>query len=93
MTFTRGRRTFRTALLGCGCHDRGIPDAGQSLENALYWIDIKKPALYRYDAETGGQRSWLMPSDIGAFALVSHPPAPWSRCDTECFDSNSTPAP
>lgn len=42
-------------------------------ENALYWIDVKKPALYRYDAETGAQRSWLMPSDIGAFALVSNP--------------------
>jgi sugar lactone lactonase YvrE len=45
-----------------------------SLENALYWIDIKKPALYRYDAGTGHQRCWLMPSDIGAFALVSQPP-------------------
>jgi sugar lactone lactonase YvrE len=45
-----------------------------SSENALYWIDIKKPALYRYDAKTRGQRSWLMTSDIGAFALASHPP-------------------
>jgi len=42
-------------------------------ENALYWIDIKKPALYRYEPETGGQKSWMMPSDIGAFALVSKP--------------------
>jgi len=45
-----------------------------SAEKALYWIDIKKPALYRYDPATGGQRSWPMPSDIGAFALVSEPP-------------------
>lgn len=45
-----------------------------SSENALYWVDIKKPALYRYDPATGTQRSWYMPSDIGAFALVSHPP-------------------
>lgn len=43
-------------------------------ENALYWIDVKKPALYRFDPETGAQRSWLMPSDIGAFALVGNPP-------------------
>src|SRR5665213_4729 len=43
-------------------------------EKALYWIDVKKPALYRYDPMTGGQQSWPMPSDIGAFGLVSHPP-------------------
>jgi len=45
-----------------------------SAEKALYWIDVKKPALYRYDPATGGQRSWPMPSDIGAFALISDPP-------------------
>jgi sugar lactone lactonase YvrE len=45
-----------------------------SAENALYWIDVKKPALYRYDPVTGGQRLWPMPSDIGAFGLVSEPP-------------------
>jgi sugar lactone lactonase YvrE len=43
-------------------------------ERALYWIDIKAPALYRYDPETGGQRSWPMPSDIGAFGLILDPP-------------------
>lgn len=43
-------------------------------ENALYWIDVKAPALYRYDPATGGQRCWPMPSDIGAFGLVSNPP-------------------
>jgi len=42
-----------------------------NLENVLYWIDIKKPALYRYDPVTERQRAWPMPSDIGAFALVS----------------------
>jgi sugar lactone lactonase YvrE len=45
-----------------------------SAELALYWIDVKKPALYRYDPATGGERFWGMPSDIGAFALVSDPP-------------------
>lgn len=43
-------------------------------EQALYWIDVKKPALYRYDPETGRQRTWLLSSDVGAFALVSDPP-------------------
>jgi sugar lactone lactonase YvrE len=43
-------------------------------ENALYWIDVKKPALYRYDPATEAQEAWPMPSDIGAFALVSDLP-------------------
>jgi sugar lactone lactonase YvrE len=45
-----------------------------SEENALYWIDVKKPALYRYDLATEAQEAWPMPSDIGAFALVADPP-------------------
>jgi len=43
-------------------------------EKTLYWIDVKKPALYRYDPATLQQKIWPMPSDIGAFALVSDPP-------------------
>ncbi|MGH8200418.1 MAG: SMP-30/gluconolactonase/LRE family protein [Steroidobacteraceae bacterium] len=42
-----------------------------SAERALYWIDVKKPALYRYDPVTGRQRSWNLRSDIGAFALLA----------------------
>lgn len=41
-----------------------------SAEKALYWIDVKKPALYRYDPRGGDQRTWLLSSDVGAFALV-----------------------
>ena len=40
-------------------------------EKALYWIDVKKPAFHRFEPATGRQRSWPMPSDIGAFALLS----------------------
>ena len=43
-------------------------------EGALYWIDVKKPALYHYDPSTGRQRSWPLSSDVGAFALVAEPP-------------------
>ncbi|HEY6516889.1 MAG TPA: SMP-30/gluconolactonase/LRE family protein [Steroidobacteraceae bacterium] len=43
-------------------------------ERALYWIDIKKPTLNRFDPATGSQRSWPMPGDIGAFGLVLEPP-------------------
>ncbi|MGI4942132.1 MAG: SMP-30/gluconolactonase/LRE family protein, partial [Janthinobacterium lividum] len=38
-------------------------------QSALYWIDVKQPALYRHDLAGGAGRSWLLPSDIGAFAL------------------------
>jgi len=43
-------------------------------ERALYWIDVKKPALYRYDPSTGAQRSWVLSSDIGGFGLTIDPP-------------------
>ena len=39
-------------------------------EGALYWIDVKKPALYRFDLATGGHRSWTLTSDVGGFALT-----------------------
>jgi len=42
-------------------------------QRALYWIDVKRPALYRYDLGTAAQRSWPMSADIGAFALVEDP--------------------
>jgi len=40
-------------------------------ENALYWIDVKKPSLCRLDLDSNRHHSWSMPSDIGAFALAS----------------------
>ncbi len=43
-------------------------------EKALYWIDVKRPALYRYEPGTGNCRNWLMTSDIGGFGLVADPP-------------------
>lgn len=60
-------------VLGAGA-TIGESPTWASAEGALYWIDVKKPALYRYDPETGGERSWIMSSDIGAFALISDPP-------------------
>lgn len=35
----------------------------------LYWIDVKKPALYRLDPQTLQQRCWPLTSEIGGFAL------------------------
>ena len=37
----------------------------------LYWIDVKKPALHRSNLSSGQSDSWLMPSHIGAFALIA----------------------
>ena len=38
-------------------------------EGALYWIDIKRPALHRYVPAGGESRTWTLTSDVGAFAL------------------------
>lgn len=39
-------------------------------EQALFWIDVKAPALYRYYPDHGGTRCWPLPSEIGGFALT-----------------------
>ena len=39
-------------------------------ERALYWIDVKRPALYRFDPASGANREWRLTSDIGGFALI-----------------------
>ena len=38
-------------------------------EAALYWIDVKEPALYRYEPATGHRQRWAVTADIGAFTL------------------------
>jgi sugar lactone lactonase YvrE len=38
-------------------------------EAALYWADIKAPALHRMRLDDGDLRSWALPADLGAFAL------------------------
>ena len=38
--------------------------------DALYWIDVKAPALYRSNARTGVTLTWRLPSDVGGFALT-----------------------
>ncbi|MES1158388.1 MAG: SMP-30/gluconolactonase/LRE family protein [Terricaulis silvestris] len=34
-------------------------------ENAIYFVDIKKPALHRYSLSDGAQHTWEMPEQIG----------------------------
>ena len=38
-------------------------------ERALYWVDIRAPALHRLDPDSGETRTWPMPSRIGSFGL------------------------
>jgi sugar lactone lactonase YvrE len=38
-------------------------------ENALYWADIKAPALHRFHPASGETRRWNLPADIGGYAL------------------------
>lgn len=38
-------------------------------EAALYWIDVKAPALYRTKVAGAETVSWRLPSDIGGYAL------------------------
>ncbi len=36
---------------------------------ALWWVDIKAPAVRRWDSATDAVRSWTMPEDAGSLAL------------------------
>ncbi|HEY2683104.1 MAG TPA: SMP-30/gluconolactonase/LRE family protein [Steroidobacteraceae bacterium] len=38
-------------------------------DGALFWIDVREPALHRLGRD-GTARRWPLPSDIGAFALL-----------------------
>lgn len=39
-------------------------------ERALYWIDVKAPALHRYEPATGATRTWRVTSDLGGYAML-----------------------
>lgn len=40
-------------------------------EGALYFIDVKAPALFRLHLASGRQESWRVTSDLGAFTLLA----------------------
>ncbi len=40
-------------------------------EAALYWIDVKAPALHRFTPASGATRTWKVTSDLGGFALLA----------------------
>lgn len=56
-------------------------------ERALYWIDVKAPALRRYRPDDGSNFTWPMTSDIGGFALTAD--MVWSGDGETLFLSHS----
>ena len=38
-------------------------------EQAFYWVDIRKPAVQRYDWVTQTVKSWPMPEMVGSLAV------------------------
>jgi sugar lactone lactonase YvrE len=38
-------------------------------EQALYWVDVRRPSVQRYDTATGATRRWPMPEMVGSLAL------------------------
>jgi sugar lactone lactonase YvrE len=53
------------------CHAAiGESPAWVADERALYWIDVKAPALHRYHPDSGATHNWPLTSDIGGFALT-----------------------
>jgi L-arabinonolactonase len=39
------------------------------LDNVLYWVDIKRPAVHRFHPGTGSSRSWLMKEEVTSIGL------------------------
>jgi sugar lactone lactonase YvrE len=39
------------------------------VDKVLYWVDIKRPAIYRFDPAAGSSHSWLMPEPVGCIGL------------------------
>lgn len=52
--------------LPLGCGEGAFWHPGQQ---ALYFVDILAPALFRYDPAHGTLRRWDMPSAIGSFGI------------------------
>jgi len=50
------------ALLGEG----PVWDPG---EQALWWVDIRRPSVHRYVPQTGAAEAWPMPEEVGSLAL------------------------
>jgi sugar lactone lactonase YvrE len=41
------------------------------VEQMLYWVDVRAPAIHRFDPETGDHRKWPVPEQVGSIGLAS----------------------
>ena len=41
-------------------------------EQALYWVDVRRPAVHRCDSATGAIRTWSMPELVGCLAMCAN---------------------
>ena len=39
-------------------------------EQALYWVDIKNPMIYRFDPVSGNVKNWRIQTEIGSIGLA-----------------------
>lgn len=68
------------------CHATiGESPTWSARDGAIYWIDVKEPALHRMDRD-GGRCRWPLPADVGAFALTDGPPGAVVALRTGLFD-------
>src|SRR4051795_3983121 len=66
---TAGRDTAEVSCVLDARAELGECPVWVAEERALYWVDIRAPALQRLDPDTGELRSWPMPSRIGSLGL------------------------
>lgn len=50
-------------------HIIGESPVWSAREQALYWVDIGAPAIYRWHPGSGARRSWTMPEAVGSIGL------------------------
>ncbi|TDS70428.1 SMP-30/gluconolactonase/LRE family protein [Comamonas sp. JUb58] len=54
-------------------------------EKCLYWIDIVRPAVYRYSPEEGQTGMWILPEKVGCIAM-KEPGHLWVACRSGLYD-------
>jgi sugar lactone lactonase YvrE len=62
-----GQTTVRVAVSADA--ELGESPLWSPAEQALYWVDIKRPRLFRHDMRSGATRATAMPEEIGAIGL------------------------
>jgi sugar lactone lactonase YvrE len=54
----------------CGADQLGECPAWSAYDDAIYWVDARRPAVHRYSPATGDVTSWPMPEIIPGLAVA-----------------------